>query len=195
MAELIFEESTHTYSYGGVELPSVTQIMRFLNYDTASAAKSWMRDIAAKRGTRIHEITADIDYGAEPDSIEWECAGYVNAYKKFLRDYRPEWTHIEVRACSLQRGFAGTIDRIGYINKELADVDIKTGAKLHITALSAQLAGYEIAELDYGLISKCPQHYGLQLKKDGDYRLIKVIPAFTVFYACKTIHEALEETK
>ena len=50
---LEFDEEKHLYTLNGVELPSVTEICRFLNYDTAVNAKPWLRDAAADvpRGT------------------------------------------------------------------------------------------------------------------------------------------------
>lgn len=190
---LEFDEATHTYRLDGQVLPSVTQIIRFLNYDTAENAKSWLRDVAADRGSRVHAYTADIDMGAEPENYDWDCVGYIQAYKSFLRDYNPQWTHIEAVAGSLELGYAGTIDRIGRIDGETTIVDFKTGSKIHVDALTAQLHGYTWLAMNNKLCDSMPKRLGVQLKRDGTYRLFWCELDFDIWNACMTIHKKLEK--
>lgn len=97
--------------------------------------------------------------------------GYVTAYLAFLRDYRPEWLYIETPLHSEEHGYAGRVDRIGYIDKAVTVVDIKTTASMDRAAkikLACQLAGYTDAfEERYGI--KVSGGLGVQLKKDGKY--------------------------
>ena len=88
-----FDEKSHTYTLDGVELPSVTHICRFLAYDYKSD-KPWLAETAARRGTAVHEACALIDYGETPEETP-EIAGYLKAYRRFLKDYRPDWELIE----------------------------------------------------------------------------------------------------
>lgn len=190
MAQLLFDEEKHQYYDGGIELPSVTQITRFLQVDVAASAKSWLRDIAADRGRRIHEYCSEIDFGVEPEIVDWDCAGYVQAYKTFLRDYRIKgWQAVELSLGSAELGFAGTLDRLGIIDCKITIMDIKTGAKLYKTALTAQLTGY--AELTPLTGIHAEQLIGLHLKKSGSYTVHICEYDIRLFNACKLLHERL----
>ena len=174
MAELHFEEATHTYTLGGKVLPSVTEIIAPLTggrYDNPAAA------YAAARGTRIHELCALYDMDALPDEIEAECLGYVKAWAAFCRDYKPTWERIEWAGVSDSRTFpipfAGTVDRIGVIDNVRRVVDIKTAASFDRparVALCCQLRGYTEIAWSSG-ISITGAGLGVQLKKDGSYTL------------------------
>lgn len=191
---LRFIGETHQYFDGEIELPSVTHITRFLQTDVASGAKDWLRDIAADRGRRVHEYCADIDYGAEPETIDWDCVGYVQAYRTFKRDYRiKEWQAIETPLGSAETGFAGTLDRLGYIDGRLTIVDLKTGATVHKTAWAAQLTGYSyLVSLLTGEFITPEKLMILQLKKNGKYRFIECEFEYEAFNACKLLNKKLE---
>lgn len=179
---LEFIEDGHKYMLDGVELPSVTQICKPLTVDVAENARSWLRDAAARRGSDIHDICADIDTGDEPD-LPSQYAGYVMAYLDFRRDYglTTSWKGIELPVASATIGVAGTIDRLVVIDNKLTLIDIKTGSTIDRALLTAQLCGYLDILLEYDCTyeyapnivkSEC-QLWGLQLKKDGNYRIIK----------------------
>ena len=167
MSELLFDESTHTYTLDGKRLPSVTEICAPLTagrYDNALAA------YAAARGSRIHELTALYDLDALPDEIEAELVGYVKAWAAFCRDYRPVWERVEWPGWSID-GFAGTVDRIGLIDGERLAVDVKTAASLDRAAkvsLCCQTAAYAVMASETGLRMD-GDNLGVQLKKDGSY--------------------------
>lgn len=186
-----FDEKTHTYTLAGTELPSVTTICRFLAYDYKSD-RPWLAEAAARRGTAIHEACALIDYGEEPEETP-EIAGYLTAYRRFLRDYRPEWRGIERPLGDLLLGFAGTPDRFGIIGGRRVLVDIKTG-RLHVPAVSAQLWGYEtlLATADFDAIQA---DYALRLDKSGIYELRPIDPSYPLFTACSLLHDATTTKK
>lgn len=185
---LEFTAETHTYTLEGVELPSVTQIVRFLSYDVTATAKSWLRDVAADRGTRIHEYCMLYDYEELPDEIDYDCAGYVKAYLAFCRDYKPDWWGIERMGWCERHGtkYAGTVDRFGKIDGENVIVDIKSGSTKNHAQHAAQLTGYA----GFGLIES-PALYNLYLTKKGTYEYVKRELAIEVFDACLTLHKAL----
>lgn len=192
---LEFDEEKHLYTLDGVELPSVTEICRFLNYDTAVNAKPWLRDAAAARGTRVHEWCMLYDYDALDFSDIEPCEmGYVQAYLSFLRDYRPQWQFIEHSIGSDRLGYAGTLDRYGLIDGKTAIVDLKTTSVLRKVPLAAQLAGYGDLLFDrYGYETN--NFYGLHLQKDGCYALAEVEPDFETFYNCMALHNKLKRKK
>lgn len=187
---LRFVEETHQYFDGEIALPSVTKICRFLSVDVAENARSWLRDAAADKGRRVHEHCADIDYGYEADSYEWDCVGYIEAYRAFKRDWGiRDWQAIEMPLGSVITGYAGTLDRLGYIDGKLTLVDLKTGSKINKTALTAQLTGYCLLVPEIELFPE--QLWGIQLMKDGKYRKYVCNLDTELFNACKLLHERL----
>lgn len=188
---LRFVEETHQYFDGDIELPSVTEIIRFCNYDTKSLAgiDPYYRD----KGTSIHELCQEIDYTGEI-LTGTGYDGYLKAYSDFLRDYRIKgWLHVEQPFGSAEIGYAGTIDRIGYIDSNLAILDIKTGSKINKTSLQAQLTGYSNLYLDeVPFVIPYPELYGLQLNSNGKYRFIEIERDNLLFASCRIIHDALK---
>ena len=186
-----FDPDTHTYTIDGVEVPSVTTVCRFLAYDQKSD-KPWLARVAADRGTRVHAACAAIDYGIDPEETE-DIAGYLKAYRRFLKDYRPDWEGIEYTTGSAVLGMAGTIDRFGTLyDGRTCILDIKTGSQLHDAPLRAQMTGYQWL---------LPPHftakylYALQLSKDGTYQLREVRPDDELLNACIYINNAVERKK
>lgn len=166
---LVFDEEKHLYLYDGHIYPSVTEICAPLQ-SFADVSPAVLQQ-AQRRGTQVHEYAQLIDYGIEPDALEVEpeLAGYVLAYMRFLRDYKPEWDMIEQPLVSVSEHYAGTLDRFGKIDSRPWLVDLKTTAQpkrpTRIT-WACQLEGYSrMLECDIY------RRADLQLKKDGTYRL------------------------
>lgn len=182
---LTFDEANHKYFDGDIELPSVTTITRFCSYDSINGNGS--NPFYRERGTLVHELCADYDFTGElPTGTGVD--GFLKAYADFKRDYRPKWDYIEYMMGNADIGFAGTLDRVGYIDGQLAILDIKTAAKPNVVALTAQLTGYYelwADNLDNGL----PKLYGLQLQKKGDYKLIPIDVDGELWEACQVLHK------
>lgn len=198
---LTFNPETHVYKENGVEIPSVTQIVRFLNADAAAKADPWRRDTAADRGSRVHSYCMLADYEELPDVIDVDCVGYVSAYLDFLRDYNPVWEVIEGMVSGGDPSFryAGTVDRYGDLMGLSAVVDIKTGSSISKLACGAQLFGYATSD-DIALRHKARQKprgiFVLHLRGDGTYRLIEYNATETsdagrAFWSCMEIHHLL----
>ena len=189
MQKITFDAENHQYYIDGVEVPSVTTVCRFLAYDQKSD-KPWLARVAADRGTRVHEACAAIDYGLYPEETE-DISGYLKAYRRFLKDYRPDWDGIEYTVGSAEIGMAGTIDRFGTLyDGRRCILDIKTGTQLHDAPLRAQLTGYKrLLALDRGFY---PEYlYALQLSKDGTYTMVDVRQDDELLNACMFIHNAV----
>ena len=189
MQKITFDAENHQYYIDGVEVPSVTTVCRFLSYDQKSD-KPWLARVAADRGTRVHEACAAIDYGLYPEETE-DISGYLKAYRRFLKDYRPDWEGIEYTVGSAEIGMAGTIDRFGTLyDGRRCILDIKTGTQLHDAPLRAQLTGYKrLLALDRGFY---PEYlYALQLSKDGTYTMVDVRQDDELLNACMFIHNAV----
>lgn len=193
-ARLEFDEATHTYTIDGQRVPSVTDICKPLTIDIAENAKPWLRDAAARKGTAMHEICADIDICGNSviEGIPPEYWGYIQAYLNFKRDYQiKDWIGVELQLGSAFMGVAGTVDRVGVIDGKFTIVDIKTGSKIDKALLTAQLNGYleimacsdcnvHIKQLRHGLYLNL---WGLQLMKDSKYTI----------HECKENNELWEE--
>lgn len=189
-----FNETTHTYTIDGVEIPSVTTVCRFLSYDQKSD-KPWLAQIAADRGSRVHEACALLDYGEEPTE-DPEIAGYLTAYRRFLKDYRPDWEGVEYITGDTETGLAGTVDRFGTLYDGIpCIVDIKTGARLHDAPLCGQLTGYDRLLRKDRIRFQAERLYALQLAKDGTYMLRNVQRDDQLLDACIFINNAVRRKK
>ena len=193
MQKITFDAENHQYYIDGVEVPSVTTVCRFLAYDQKSD-KPWLARVAADRGTRVHEACAAIDYGLYPEETE-DISGYLKAYRRFLKDYRPDWEGIEYIAGDTILGVAGTVDRFGTLyDGRSCILDIKTGAQLHDAPLRGQLTGYRrLLAIDRSFYPDFL--YALQLSKDGTYQLREVRQDDELLDACLFINKALERKK
>lgn len=196
-----FDEATHTYTLDGVELPSVTHIIRYLAVDKANNADPNMALIARERGSAVHEATVMYDYSGEiPDGFPAEYAPYLEAYVQFVRDYKPGWELIEHQMGNATLGFAGTLDRFGVIDDKWCILDIKTSYKVDIPSLSAQLTAYHdllLNEQFERLENANIRHLGLQLMRTGKYRLYETDceKGSDLFYSCRRIYKTTEQMK
>jgi len=190
-----FDAERHIYTVDGKVYPSVTDICSMLT--SFGEINPAIIQNAARRGTAVHELCAMVDYGCETDGIpcEPDLVGYVLAYMRFLRDYKPDWEMIEHRLYSPDFGYAGTLDRFGKIDGKPWLIDLKTTAtpnRATRIAWACQLAGYgELLQRD-GI-----NMADLQLKKDGTYRLIRAdetekkyeFKAFGLFFTLLNIYK------
>lgn len=112
------------------------------------AAPYAKRDRAALRGTEIHGLGDGLVHGREVDVPE-ELRGPVEAYARFLDDWRIAPIATETPLANVDYGYAGTADlwcQLGARDGAVGLVDIKTGKDVYPdTAL--QLAAYRYADL------------------------------------------------
>ena len=197
-----FDEETHTYTFLGRRVPSVTELCAPLTAGKYSVGAGVV-EAAANRGSAVHEYTRLYDLDILPAEIEGEVLPYLSAYAAFIRDYAPQWDYVEIPLFS--SSYAGTADRIGRIDGAPYIVDIKTTASMDRAsklALACQLYGYSLLARDIFF----PDTYsafrliGVQLKKDGTYTVHEVnditsrykvkLPA--LFNSLVTINKALK---
>lgn len=199
-----FDAATHIYKVKGKEVPSVTTICRFLSYDQAKNADQTMALMARERGTEVHEACAFYDYSGDiPDDLSADAAPYVAAYVQFKRDHDVDWKYIEhITGCNKNGdclGYVGTLDRAGFVDGHFCVLDIKTSAKVNIPSLSAQLYGYDtLIKFENADLEKYrARNLGLQLMRDGRYRLYKCDweQGYDLFNNCLRIHYLTEAMK
>jgi len=163
---LIFDAATHTYSFDGRIIPSVTQCLQAAGIIDFSMIPQVVLQRAAQRGTAVHRACELHDLGTLDDStVDVEVGAYLDGYKCFLRDTGFQPARIEQRIYHATYQYAGTLDRTGTLKGQLALIDFKTGIMLD--GHRAQLAAYTMA-------LPMPRRYrrfGLQLTGEGGYKI------------------------
>ena len=188
MKKLQFFDTGHRYELGGVEIPSVSEVIRFLSREVYGEINKYILDNAADRGTRVHKATEVLDALGTVDCDD-DIVGYVSAYARFRREHAVEWDAVELPLAHASGRYAGTIDRRGLLDGNYCTLDIKSSAAVKKTLVKAQLNGYEDMARSNGLPS-ASRLYCLQLKPTGKYALYPVAIDNTEFVACLALHEA-----
>lgn len=197
--QIDFDEEKHKYYVDGEEVPSVTTILEFVTSGHYGQINEAVLRQAAQRGTDVHEACQMLDYGCEAE-VDPVTAPYVEAYLQFLNDYRPKWEEIEQRHYS-ERGFCGTVDRMGELNYRKCVLDIKTTgspSKLNFLVYASQLIAYSMFYENGSDFDR----YILFLKKDGKYRLVNAdeyaekhgMMPFFVWHKCLDLYQTIRES-
>lgn len=190
-----FDEATHSYiNLHGQNMPSVTYIMRFMTRELYGNIPEYTLNEAASRGTKVHQLTEDIDRFGWAE-IDEELRGYLEAYRQFLNDYRPSWVASEWRGYHNNLLYAGTLDRIGHIQPDDGGgvdlVDLKTTRTFHGVMIGTQVDAYAQILISHDIpVREC---YGLQLMPDGKYVFQRVPRNFKLFLHCLALHNAMNE--
>lgn len=174
---LTFDEAKHEYRWGGAVVPSVTQCLDRLHsfagvpFDVLEAAK--------KRGSYVHAMCEAYDLDELDEAENAKVAGgayvgYLAAWKRFLGDYGPNWTHIEQRGYSGRYQYAGTEDRAGTLSRRLTGrfgIDIKTSQQAH-RVWGLQTAAYRQIRAEKDSLAALDRRATVQLAADGSYQFI-----------------------
>lgn len=187
---LTFDPIKHEYRYNGQVVPSVTQVIgaidqfRGINSETLAAA--------GDRGTAVHRAAELHDLGTlDESSVDPAIHGYLEGWRRFMREIRPEWAGIEQQVYHEAFRYAGTLDRYGIVQGQTTVLDIKTAAAKS-PWWGVQTAAYARA------ISKTDvQRMTIQLTPDGFYKLNRWEDKadFPVFASLLTIHGFLKRTQ
>ena len=189
MAQLLFFDEGHKYTIDGEELPSVSELTRFISREIYGDVGQFNLDRAADRGTAVHKATELLDkYGTV--EIDEDIAPYLQAYIAFRKEHKCEWQKIEYATHHPENLYAGTLDRVGTVDGKLVVLDIKTSSTIQKPLYTAQLNLYRKT-----LPGPIEQLVILHLKKDGTYKLIDIPIDDTLADACITMHEALKKKK
>ena len=191
MAKLLFFDTGHKYTLDGEELPSVSEVTRFISREVYGDIGQYNLDRAAERGTAVHKATEILDkYGTVEISTDIEP--YIKAYIMFRKEHDCKWELIEAARYDPDRRYAGTLDRLGTVDGELAIVDIKTTAvispahkKIYTAALNLYRRMFPEREIKKLLI--------VQLRKDETYKLHRLDIDDSLADACLTLNEALKK--
>lgn len=191
MAKLIFYDTEHKYTVDGAEVPSVSELTRFITREVYESTPQLAMDRAADRGTKIHKATEALDkYGSA--EIEDDIAPYLKAYVQFLKEHSPDWERIEW-AVNNGKLYAGTLDRYGTLDGKKAILDIKTAASIGSLMKVLYTAAQNLYRMAIEPECAVEAIYILQLKKDGKYRLIELEIQDELAKACIALHQALKK--
>ena len=190
MATLLFFDQGHKYTLDGEELPSVSELCRFLSREIYGDVAQWRLDDAADRGTAVHKATEALDKYGKVD-VQDGILSYLQAYLKFRGEHTADWQKIEYTAYHPAFRYAGTIDRYGLIDGAAALLDIKTSYTIHKPLCAAQLNLYRWLLEAQGL--PVDKLFILHLKKDGTYKLLPFEQDNALPEALLTLHNALKK--
>lgn len=139
-------------------------------------------DRAKDRGTEVHRAAEQLLAGKSVQVPE-EIAGHVEAYARFLDEFKVEPLHIEFSCVSYRWGYAGTADLCAHLvlpqrGRTLLLLDLKTSRSGIFGETALQLAAYrhadkwvvDGAEIDPVEVAHCA---GIHVRGDG-YDLLPV---------------------
>lgn len=166
---LAFDETTHTYTWNGSVVPSVTQILKPLtDYGMIPADKM---ETARQKGLAVHKMVelhakGDLDVETLPDwmrpvLVQWE---------KFVADTGFQIIFSEHRVYHPVFGYAGTLDIYGDARGGDMLVDVKRSFFAG-PVIGLQLAGYKDALIKQEKVGGQAKRYALKLNENGPYRL------------------------
>ena len=188
---LTFDEGRHEYRWGETIVPSVTQIIAPLYSDTVSGIPPKVLEAKRILGTYVHKACELDDKGTlDEASLADQLCPYVEAWRKFKAEMKPEILANEKRMFHDALKYAGTVDRVVKIGRWTWIIDLKSSVSIY-PQTGVQLAGYQ------ALIDPRPTtnllRAALQLKADGAYSLDRFADRgdWATFLGLMTGHNAM----
>ena len=189
---MLFNEEKHEYSIAGIVIPSVTQIIKdggLINLDWIDKE---LLESKADLGKKVHTTTEFYDKGTlNVDELHPTLKTYLDGWIKFRTDYNFTPTEIELQLFHSLYRYAGKIDRVGLMSKDLTLLDIKSGTpqKSHAIQNSAYKGLHDQNKKKSEQIKK---RFTIYLSEDG-YKVIedKNPNDWNVFLSCLTISNFL----
>jgi len=167
MNQVTFEPVEHKYfDENGKDFPSVTTLLKHFGMSPDFA--KWGNDASRNFGSAVHRALELFDNDVlDQFNYDAEIEPYLNAYKRFLDEFKPVWEFVEIPMLSKVWGFAGCADRVGVIKGKNVVLDFKTGSP--DASHELQTAGYQVLVEENSAL-KIKERYSLYLKAD-DFRL------------------------
>ncbi len=162
-AILEFDEASHTYTYQGRKVPSVTTILKPA-YDWSGIPEHLLAAKSAL-GTAVHYATELDDAGdLFEESVHPLVRPYLDAYRLWRRDMGVEVLSSEQRVYHPLLGYAGTYDVKARIAGRKWLIDKKCTSTVS-PVWSLQTAAYREADPERASLTPAALH----LKPDGRY--------------------------
>lgn len=166
-----FDEEKHLYTLDGLELESVTGILKAEGFIDTRFYDEWSR----ARGEYVHTMIHLYDRGElDEEALDPQLVPYLEAYKKFLKESCFRVVDSEVPRYHPQLLYAGTPDKVGFFDVAptkdiLSVIDIKSGRPEPWAAI--QTAGYVLLIISEFKVPRV-NRYALELRNDATYKLI-----------------------
>lgn len=162
--ELTFRDEDHTYTLNGLEIPSVTTLMKPLSAEAYKTVDPDTLNKAARRGTAVHNALENYaKFGIE--DIDPDLRGYFDAFLNWWELRKPEPIATEHRLYHKIMRYAGTADLICLIDGKVTLVDYKTSSQVNTKMCAVQLEGYDRALESHGI--EIGNRLILHLSKNG----------------------------
>lgn len=136
-------------------LDHLDRFTEILNVDGRPPARGWLighadqvKDAAASLGSRVHALAEQHDRWVAGEAVlvvdeeSTTAAPYIDAYRRYLEDWKPEIKSLEQFIYNAAAGYGGTYDALELIDGKMTLRDTKTGkgvyseSRLQLTALS-----------------------------------------------------------
>lgn len=169
---LKFAPENHRYTWNGVEVPGVTQILGDCGLSDFSRVPPADLERAQRRGKAVHLACELYDKGKlNVDTLSPVIMPYLDGWIEFRKAFGGEITHIEQSWYSVRYKFAGTLDRVVRSHEKRPYdyiIDIKSGAAVKSTRI--QTAGYKILRVENGeLLGAHIKRMVVQLTSKGEF--------------------------
>ena len=193
LPELEFLEEPHLYKLNGIEIPSVSEVMKPLSSSVYGEIDPYVLRAAANRGTVVHEAIENyLNYGVE--DIPATYSGYLDAFIQFWKEYKPKLIAAEYRMYHKYLMYAGTCDLLVEIDGERWLIDNKTSSRVEKMLTRVQLEAYKKGLATHGI--RVDRKAILHLKKTGKHSFIEHPredpKAWDVFTSCKTVNDYIK---
>lgn len=147
-----------------------TSDLKKYGYDHRSATQK-----AADRGVDVHAVWEAWNERQEiPNASAYpeDRRGYIRALAAFIMEHKPQCLEAEMVVGSAEHGFAGRLDTVVVVQTEDGPslLDLKTSKGVYPESHFPQLAGYEIARRECGLVPTERQGI-LRVGADGSYEV------------------------
>lgn len=174
--ELVFNPSSHEYTWGETNVPSVTTLIKILAPNPYSNVPKKILQKAADYGNRVHEAVENRALGKVQDEVEGFAGIALRRYETLEKENDMVITSCEQRMLYFDDEkplYAGTYDMLGVVKGKTSLIDIKTTAEYHTDMLKYQLCMYKAAleQMNHFTIDKC---YCLWLPKKKLGKLLEV---------------------
>jgi len=168
---LLFREEDHTYWLGERRLPSVSEVIApvqsFEGIPEAVLARKSAIGKAAHLACQFLDEGDDVD----PESLDPVVAPYVDAWRRFMAENKPEWSVIEEQMHDETLGYAGTPDRYGLLHGAKWIIDIKTVVTISPATALQTVAYRKLVAQRTKEREPLIKRGAVQLGTDGRYKL------------------------
>lgn len=154
---LTFDEETHRYALGGVEIPGVSFVLDHFGIEKIPYPAGDYR----ARGKAVHKAALLLDQN-RLGRVDPRIEGYLASYESFRRDFPLKWDLTEAALYCPNPVYAGTLDRGHRADLVLADLKTGTPPKKR---LGLQTAAY--AKMAFNGKHRQATRYGVELDPGG----------------------------